>query len=342
MLAAACLASCASGADSNGGRGGGGSGGSPGGGGSASDAGTSVSGGGGSPASRLGSGGGGGALGPVGDGGAAGVAGGGAADAGVGNDAGSAGSGGGGTAGSRADGGSGRGVGGTGGVNVDGGSRDAPPLGAKVAVHVVGDSTAAVFPATDATHRVGWAAVLDPMFDATVTVDDAAKSGRSTKSYIDEGSWSQVQATIAPGDYLFVEFGHNDEKSDDPTRYTDPATTYRANLRMFVNGARAKGGVPVLLTSICRRVFSGGAVTGTHGAYTAAVAAVAEETGTPLLDMESKTKAWLTALGPTNSISMFATDDNTHLSMQGAVAVAKLAVQGIRELGIPLAERVLP
>jgi len=98
----------------------------------------------------------------------------------------------------------------------------------------------------------------------------------------------------------------------------------------------------VLLTSICRRQFSGTTVTGTHGAYTTAVFAVGQETGTPVIDMEGRTKAWLMALGPTNSIAMFAMDDNTHLIMQGAVAVAKLAVAGIRDAGLPIAARALP
>jgi lysophospholipase L1-like esterase len=225
---------------------------------------------------------------------------------------------------------------------VDAGGWDAPPLGSTVTIHVAGDSTAAIFPPTDATMRVGWASVLDPLFDSTVTVDDAALSGRSTKSYIDEGAWATLQAKIKTGDYLFVEFAHNDEKTDDPTRYTDPATTYRDNLRTFISGARARGGFPVLLTSICRRQFSGSTVTGTHGAYTTAMFAVGQETSTPVIDMETLTKNWLMALGPTSSVPMFATGDNTHLSMQGAVEVAKLAVTGIRAAGLPIASRALP
>jgi lysophospholipase L1-like esterase len=240
-------------------------------------------------------------------------------------------------------GGAGRGgtTGAAGSSSVDGGW-DAPPLGSMVTIHVAGDSTAAVFPASDATMRVGWAAVLDPLFDSTVTVDDAALSGRSTKSYIDEGAWTTLQAKIKPGDYLIIEFGHNDEKTDDPTRYTDPATTYRDNLKTFINGTRAKGGFPVLATSICRRQFSGTTVTGTHGAYTTAVFAVGQQTGTPVLDMETFTKNWLMGLGPTASVAYFAMDDNTHLIMQGAVAVAKLAVMGIKALGLPIAARALP
>jgi lysophospholipase L1-like esterase len=240
------------------------------------------------------------------------------------------------------------GIGGAGGATGAGGSSpgdagwDAPPLGSMVTIHVAGDSTAAVFPPTDPTMRVGWAAVLDPLFDSTAMVNDAALSGRSSKSFIDEGAWAALQAQIQPGDYLFVEFAHNDEKSEDPTRYTIPATTYREYLRTYIDGARARGGFPVLLTSICRRQFNGNTVTATHGAYTTAMFAVGQETGTPVIDMEKRTKDWLMALGPTNSVPMFATGDNTHLSMQGAVEVARLAVAGIRALGLPLAARALP
>src|SRR5215471_7700328 len=96
-----------------------------------------------------------------------------------------------------------------------------------VTIHVVGDSTSAIFPPTDPTARVGWAAVLQPLFASGVTVDDAARSGRSSKSFANEGRWSALEGQIKPGDYVFIQFGHNDEKADDPQRYTDPATTFR-------------------------------------------------------------------------------------------------------------------
>jgi lysophospholipase L1-like esterase len=236
---------------------------------------------------------------------------------------------------------SGGGPGATGGnAGTTGNIATPPALTSNVTVHVAGDSTAAIFPSTDP--RVGWAAVLQDFFASGVTVNDAALSGRSTKSYIDEGAWSTLSAKIKTGDYLFIEFGHNDQKSEDPARYTDPATTYRQNLKVFIDGARAKGGYPVLLTSICRRYFSGTTATGTHGAYTTAVFAVASAEKVPVIDMESKTKAWLNELGPTNSIPMFAPDDNTHLSAQGAPQVAKLAVAGIREFAFPIASRLKP
>lgn len=230
-------------------------------------------------------------------------------------------------------------------VGGDARARDAgalPALPQTLTLHVAGDSTAAIFPASDPTRRVGWAAVLQPFFAAGVKVNDAAQSGRSSKSYLDEGLWKALKAKVKAGDYVFVEFGHNDEKSEDATRYTNPATTFRENLTLYVTETREAGGVPVLLTPISRRQFTGSKVVATHGAYPAAVTAVAMQTNTPLIDMTERTRVWLESLGPTNSVAMFATDDNTHLSAKGAQEVAKLAVQGIRALGLPLAERLAP
>jgi len=104
----------------------------------------------------------------------------------------------------------------------------------------------------------------------------------------------------------------------------------------------AAGGFAVLLTPIERRQFSGSTIVETHGAYPAAVAAVADATGTPLIDMTAKTRALLEGLGPDASVPLFATGDNTHLSAVGAPMVAKLVVEGIQELQLPLTERLAP
>jgi lysophospholipase L1-like esterase len=215
----------------------------------------------------------------------------------------------------------------------------APALGDHVTLHIVGDSTAAIFPATDP--RVGWGAVLGSYFGPGVTVHDAAQSGRSSKSYLDEGHWASVKTQIAPGDYVFIEFGHNDEKYGDTARYTIPNTSYRYYLKTYIAETRALGGFAVLLTSIARRQFSGTTVPDSHAAYTAAVLAVGAETGTPVIDLQAKTNAWLVALGPTASAAYFAPGDNTHLNAQGAMVVAGMVVQGIRELGLPIAARII-
>ena len=223
---------------------------------------------------------------------------------------------------------------------VDAGVGGPPPaLTANVTIHIVGDSTAAIFPATDP--RVGWGAMLGNYFDAGVTIHDAAQSGRSSKSFIDEGFWTSVKSTIKPGDYVFIEFGHNDEKYGDTARYTIPNTSYRYYLKTYIAETRALGGFAVLLTSICRRQFSGATVLDSHAAYTAAVLAVGADTGTPVIDLEAKTNAWLTALGATASTPYYAPGDTTHLNAQGAMAVAGMVAQGIRELAFPIAQRIL-
>jgi acetyl esterase/lipase len=202
-------------------------------------------------------------------------------------------------------------------------------------VHIIGDSTAAEFPLDDA--RVGWGAALSSQLSG-VQVDDRARSGRSSKSYFDEGHFTALVPALAPGDLLLIQFGHNDEK-DDVARATDPATTFRDNLRRYVATARERGAVPVLLTPISRRRFSGDLVTASHGAFPDATRAVAAETGTPLLDMTAKTAQLLERYGPESSERLFAPDDNTHLSAEGAQAVARLAVSGLRELGFDLSPR---
>jgi len=195
---------------------------------------------------------------------------------------------------------------------------------------IIGDSTAAIFPETDA--RVGWGAVLGGEL-ASVQVNDAARSGRSSKSYFDEGHFRDVEATLAPGDLLLIQFGHNDEK-DDPARHTDATTTFRDNLRRYISAARARRATPILLTPISRRRFNGARIAPSHGLYPDATRAVAAETQTPLIDMTQKTEQLLESFGPEASQQLFAPDDNTHLSPQGARAVARLVVDGLRELGL--------
>jgi lysophospholipase L1-like esterase len=196
-------------------------------------------------------------------------------------------------------------------------------------IHLAGDSTAALFPPGDS--RVGWGAVLSDLVEASV--DDAARSGRSSKSYRDEGHFRALEARLAVGDLVLIEFGHNDEKPD-PARSTDPATTFRDNLRFFVEQSRAHGAYPVLLTPIARRRFLGAAVEQTHGAFPDATRAVALETDTPLIDLTLATTRLLQGLGPGRSAQLFAPDDNTHTNRAGALAVARLVVDGLRALNL--------
>lgn len=120
-------------------------------------------------------------------------------------------------------------------------------------ITIASDSTAAYFPLTDYGKRTGWGQVLSNFFTTNVTVDDLASSGRSSKSFYNEGKWAACLATHA--DYYFIQFSHNDGKIKDPSRYTDPETTFKSYLSNYINQARAQGGIPVLLTPPTRRNY---------------------------------------------------------------------------------------
>jgi lysophospholipase L1-like esterase len=223
---------------------------------------------------------------------------------------------------------------------VDPGMGGAPPaLGETLTVHIVGDSTAAEFPATDP--RVGWGVALPHYFDLTIAVNNAAQSGRSSKSFYDEGHWGAVKALIEPGDYVFIQFGHNDEKREDPLRYTDPAITFPAYLNVYIGEARQLGAVPILLTPISRLQFENGAIKDTHTNYPEAVLAVGAASNTPVIDMTEKTRLYFEEIGQFAGLELFVPDDKTHTNVDGAAEMARLVAEGIAEESLPLAERLL-
>lgn len=233
------------------------------------------------------------------------------------------------------------------------------PLGALSAqpcarLFTIGDSTMsystrAYDPAYDP--GCGWGQVLDRLFDTVrLEVHNCARSGRSTKSFIDEGHWDKVLAELSAGDYLLIQFGGNDQK-DDPRRHTDAATSFRDNFRRFIREARDKGAVPVLATSIVRRRFDrAGRLIDTYGAYITAVEEVGRECGVPVIDLKSATWKLVEEAGPEGSIRFFnhiepgvaqrfpdGRKDNTHLNYAGACAVAQCFADCLRQTGHPLA-----
>ena len=220
----------------------------------------------------------------------------------------------------------------------------------KITVHTIGDSTMAPKDTIGNPER-GWAMALPLYLDGSkVNVENYARNGRSTKSFIDEGRWQTVMDNMKPGDYLFIQFGHNDEKINKPSVYADPHGAYTDNLTRFVNGARSKGAFPVLMTSIVRRKFDeNGILTYTHGEYPDAVRALAEKLQVPIIDMEKKSRYLIQELGPEESKSLFVwfnpneyprfpegKKDDTHLNSKGAKIIAGLAIEGVKELQIPL------
>lgn len=227
-------------------------------------------------------------------------------------------------------------------------STDKAPL----TIYTIGDSTMAnkkseVYPET------GWGQVLENYVDATVTVKNRARNGRSSKSFIDEGRWQVVLDSLEKGDVVFIQFGHNDQKAYDSTRYTSPFGTYTANLNKFVKETRDKGATPVLFTSIVRRKFGAdGRLEDTHGDYPVAVRSLAEQFEVPLIDLQRITAEWITSMGQEASKEMYlwtAPDENypdgrkddTHLSEKGARAVAQFALGECISLDMALKNRIV-
>lgn len=222
------------------------------------------------------------------------------------------------------------------------------PASAQLTVYLAGDSTAAN-KAEDKRPETGWGEMLQQHFDpAKVKIDNRALNGRSTKSFVDEGHWQKILDVLKKGDYVFVEFGHNDEKKDKPAGYASP-DDYKANLSRFIRDVRAKGATPVLLTPVSRRKFENDVLVKTHGEYPDAVKFVGKAEKVAVIDMESKSAAVLTRYGKDGSTKLFlqlkpgenpnypkGVEDNTHFSPLGAEEMAKLAVEGIRENKIKL------
>ena len=128
----------------------------------------------------------------------------------------------------------------------------------KITIFGVGDSTMANKDISKGSPERGWGMVLQGCFTEDIVVDNHAKNGRSSRSFIDEGLWQKVLDKIQPGDYVLIQFGHNDEKQDQEgktLRHSDPGTTFDANLTRYVEETRAKGGIPVLLNCVERRLF---------------------------------------------------------------------------------------
>ena len=206
-------------------------------------------------------------------------------------------------------------------------------------VFYIGDSTVArnnihSYPQT------GMSQGLSLYLKECVRIESHAKNGRSTKSFLEEGRFAPVEAAMEPGDFLFIQFGHNDEKPD-PARHTDPDTTFRENLLGFVNAARKAGAYPVLITPIARRLFDEGGNfrPGSHGAYPAAMIRTAEEAGVPVIDLTTVTEAFLSRLGDEPSKPLFVwPKDNTHLKPEGAVKMAGFLAQGLAALGSPYSD----
>jgi len=220
-----------------------------------------------------------------------------------------------------------------------------------ITVWLAGDSTMAQ-KQPDKRPETGWGEALQPCFDSTqVRVANRAMNGRSTRSFVAEGRWKAIVDSLKAGDYVFIQFGHNDEKVG-TANYSSP-DDYRRNLVHFVDDVRARGGHPVLFTPVVRRRFDGAHLVDTHGAYPDAARAAANEAHVPLVDMTRASAALVEPLGPDSSRALWlhlepgananypaGVHDDTHFNPRGAERMAGLAIDALRALHLELATQL--
>ena len=217
------------------------------------------------------------------------------------------------------------------------------PRNTDIVVFMVGDSTMANKPVIPANPERGWGQMLQGYFKDGVRISNHALNGRSSKSFIDEGKWSPVVNAIQPGDYVIIQFGHNDQPGKGPKRFTEPFGTYKENLEKYIRETREKHGKPILCTSVVRRKFDAeGKLIDTHGDYIVATRQVAAEQNVPLLELNQLTQELVSEMGdeqskrlydwiPAGEFSKYPKElkDDTHFNAFGASRVCDLAVEEI-------------
>lgn len=210
---------------------------------------------------------------------------------------------------------------------------------------VVGDSTASDYPA-DRAPQAGWGQALPYYTNDGITVINRAVSGRSTRSYIDEGKWMAVLDLVRPGDLVLISFGHNDARDDAPDRYAAADGAYRENLVRFAQDIEARGGIPVIVSSAARRLWEGPAMVETHGLYALNARLAADEAGAGFIDLANASLAYFETLGreatkkdflwlsPENANARFpeGVEDNTHFTERGACGVARVVALSLAEM----------
>ena len=223
----------------------------------------------------------------------------------------------------------------------------------KTTIYSIGDSTMSKANTADNYPGRGWMQMINDFFDENTVIINQGASGRSSKSFRTEGLWNKVISRVKPGDYVFIQFGHNDAKPDS-LRHTDPQTSFKENIRNYVKEVRAKGANPILFTSIVRRSFgTNGKLIDTHGEYVTVVRDLAKEMKVPLIDLNKMSAEMVEKQGPEESKKLYmyveagvtpklpkGKKDDTHLNEYGASKIAELAIQGLKDINSPLVKNL--
>lgn len=216
-------------------------------------------------------------------------------------------------------------------------------------VYLIGDSTMSSYP-ENYYPRMGWGQALDTFFQSNIHIHNKAVSGRSTKSFIEEGHWQKVLDELGEGDYLLIQFGHNDMKAEQEHLYAAPFGAYTENLKLFIEETRKKKANPVLMTPVYRRRFDkNGFLQNSLGDYPVAVRMLAEKMEVPLIDLHQQSFRLFTELGPEKTKEIFlwlspgeyenypeGVEDNSHFSEIGAIALSGLVVNEMKRLNLPV------
>lgn len=224
--------------------------------------------------------------------------------------------------------------------------------GRKVKVYLIGDSTMSQ-KEVSAYPETGWGMPFVYFFDSTVVVDNRAQNGRSTRTFWEENRWKPVVDSLVVGDYVFIQFGHNDEVKTKKS-YT-PEAQYKEFLLRYVIEAKAKKAIPVLVTPVARRTFdSTGTLKSSHDAYSAIVRQVAQEQQVALVDLDLESQDLYRKMGSEQSKLLFnqlqanehpnypeGKTDNTHFNELGARRIAEIVLRNIKSLRLELANRVV-
>lgn len=222
-----------------------------------------------------------------------------------------------------------------------------------IKIFLAGDSTMSI-KEVSAYPETGWGMPFEAFWDQSVKVVNRAKNGRSTKTFRSEGLWQSILEDMKSGDYVFVQFGHNDESVEKQDRYTSP-DSFAINLRRFVSDVRAKNGIPVLLSPVSRRKFNeAGEVQHTHPTHSPVVKMVAFEGNVPFIDLDVLSMQLYQDLGQEKSKMLFlqlsagdhpnypnGITDNTHFNELGARLMAQIVLQELKTLCPELKERIV-
>jgi lysophospholipase L1-like esterase len=229
------------------------------------------------------------------------------------------------------------------------------PKNKKIKVYLVGDSTMAFYDASRFP-QAGWGMPFANYFDSSVIVDNRARGGRSSKSFMSENLWKPITENLEEGDYVLIQFGHNDaaNSKDHPKRYAAPED-YKKNLIIYVTETRNKKANPVLVTPVTRRKFdANGKAEESHTAYSKMVKDVAAEYKVPMVDLDSKSLELVQKMGiecsrylymdfelGENPLYPAGFHDNTHFTDFGARKMAEIVLGEIRSLNLELANRIV-